>query len=442
MTLGGNIIKINRGGNFLETINGKKRIFYGWYIVAVCFLIMALIYAPMVSAKGLFVTPILKELKFSTSSYMMTSTITSLVGVAVAVVLGKLYSKKHARMVLFICVAGISICFGMYSFAYTLTQFYIIAFFAGLFFGGATLMPVSILITFWFHKQRGLALSIAFVGSSVGAVLLSPLIGKLLVSVGWRHTYQYLAILMFCVLAPLVLLVVRQKPADKGLKPYGYGETVSSTKKSESEWNASLKDIKNLPLFWVFLFAATSIMLTGGVIVHIPAYIIKSGYKTADAALFVSIYSFVAIFGKVALGRIFDRLGPTSGIIFGNGLFILSIVSLFFIKIPIMLYVMAVLYGFGTCIGTVTIPVLTARIFGPKNYGDIYGVVNTFAQFGGAFGALTIAFFLDKTGTYNASWIFVISLAAVMTISLIYSATAGLRKGANKEKAENLNTIA
>lgn len=426
----------------METINGKKRIFYGWYIVAVCFLMMALIYAPLVSAKGLFVPAILKELKFKTSAYLLTSTISSLVGVSVAALIGKLYSKKHARMVLFACITGISVCFGMYSFAYTLTQFYIIAFFSGLFFGGATLMPVSILITTWFQKQRGLALGIAFVGSSVGAVFLSPIIGKLLVNVGWRQTYQYLAILMFVVLAPLVLFVVRQKPADKGLKPYGFGETGSSTKKSEAEWNASLKEIKNLPLFWVFLFGALSIMLTGGVIIHIPSYLIKSGYQTADAALFVSIYSFVAIFGKIVLGRIFDKLGAKSGIIFGNGLFILSIVSLFFIKIRIMMYVMAVIYGFGTCIGTVTIPVLTARIFGSKNYGEIYGVVNTFAQLGGAFGATIIAFFLDLTGTYNASWIFVITLAAVMTIALLYSVTAGLKKIESKEKAENLNIIA
>ena len=73
----------------------KKKIFYGWFIVAGCVLIMALGYAPLVSCASLFIKPITEDLGIGRSAYTLVNTISTLLGVFLAPLAGKLMSSKH-----------------------------------------------------------------------------------------------------------------------------------------------------------------------------------------------------------------------------------------------------------------------------------------------------------------------------------------------------------
>ena len=413
-----------------------KKIFYGWYIVIACLLLMGLCYAPLVSCASLFIKPITDDLGFSRSAYTLVSTISTLIGVVMAPIMGKYMSTKHMHKIMILCVAGVAISYGMYSTASTLPGFYIRAVCVGFFSMGATMIPVSIVITNWFQKQRGLAMSIAMAGSGVGGAILSPLIGTWITNYGWRKTYVIIAALMFCILVPVAILIVRQKPADKGLEPYGAGEAADAKKTSVGapEWNASLKELKTMPVFWAFVTGILLLSLTGAVISHIPSAIMDAGYSTTLAASIASMYLAIAVPGKLLLGHIFDRYGAKAGILFGNGVFILSIIALMFIQAPPMLYAMAVLFGFGTCIGTITPPVLTSKLFGVKGYGETYGFVTMFTNAGFAFGVPIIVSVYDLTGSYNIAWIIVAVAAVIMTIALLYSAAESKKRALEAAK--------
>lgn len=414
-------------------MSGKKKIFYGWYIVVSCVLIMALGYAPLVSCASLFIKPITDDLGFARSAYTLVNTISTLIGVVMAPFVGKLMSKKYMHKILVICVAGLAVSYGMYSVANTLPAFYIIAVFVGIFAAGSTMLPVSIVITNWFQKQRGLAMSIAMAGSGIGGAILSPIIGVLITKYGWRHTYFVLAIAMFCVLVPVVAIIIRQKPADKGLEPYGYGAAQDDKKvNKEAEWNVSLQVLRGKAVFWAFIVGMALLCLSGSAIAHIPSAIMDAGYSTAKAASIASLYLAIAVPGKLILGHIFDKYGAKAGIVFGNTAFFLSAVALLFIKSEPILYIMAVLFGFGTCIGTVSPSVLTSKLFGTKHYAEIYGFVMMFTNAGFAFGVPIIAAVYDVTGSYDVAWIIIAVLAVVMTLLLLYSA-AQSRKYAESE---------
>lgn len=409
----------------------EKKFFYGWFIVISCVLIMALEYAPLVSCASLFITPITEDLGFARSAYTLASSISTLIMIVLAPFVGKLMSKKCMHKVLVVCVAGVSITYGLYSTAKSLPMFYLIAVFVGIFAAGSTMLPVSIVITNWFQKQRGLAMSIAMAGSGIGGALLSPVIANLITKYGWRHTYVVLAVMMFVVLVPVTALIIRQKPEDKGLVPYGYGEQASSTKKTvEKEWNVSLKELRHTSIFWTFIVGIALISVTGSIISHIPSAITDAGFSAAKAATITSIYLAVAVPGKLVLGHVFDRYGAKAGILFGNGMFICSGVALLFIKAEPMLYVMAVLFGFGTCIGTVSGSVLTSKLFGTEHYAETYGIVSVFVNAGFAVGVPLIAAVYDVTGSYNTAWIIVIVLAVLMTVLLLNST----RKAAEKAR--------
>lgn len=401
----------------------KKKIFYGWFVVAGCVMIMALGYAPLVSCASLFIKPITEDLGIARSAYTLVNTISTLLGVFLAPVAGKLMSSKHMHKILVTCIAGVSISYGMFSVANSLPVFYFIAIFVGIFAAGSTMIPISVVITNWFQKQRGLATSIAMAGSGIGGAILSPVIGKLITGYGWRQTYVVIAAVMFCALVPIGVFIIRQKPSDKGLQPYGYGESTNEKKSSSTvEWNVSLKELKSKPLFWAFILGITLIALTGAIISHIPSAVMDAGYSTAKAASITSIYMAIAVPGKLLLGHIFDKYGAKAGIIFGNTAFFLSTITLLFISAEPLLYIMAVLFGFGTCIGTVSVSVLTSKLFGSKYYAETFGFVSMFSNAGFAFGVPIIAVVYDVTGTYKIAWILVAILAVLMTGLLLYSA--------------------
>ena len=403
----------------------KKQFFYGWMILLACILMMALGYAPLVSCASLFTKPVTEDLGFTRSSYALVSTIASLMMAFMSPFVGKIMSKPYMHKALVVCMLGNCLSYCCYSFARSLPHFYITAAFLGFFECGSTLIPVSVLVTNWFKKKRGLIMSIAMVGSSIGGTILSPVIGRLIASEGWRFTYRAVGITRLIILVPLVLLIVRRTPADMGLAAYGADETGAvkgskKTAKTEKEWNVSLKEVKTLPMFWFFVLGCFLLTATSAVISQIPASIMDAGYATTTAASIASLYLFIAIPGKLILGHIFDRYGVKAGILFGNTMFFLSVISLIFIKQQPVLYLMAILFGFGTCIGTVSIPVITSGIFGTKHYAEIYGFLSLFPSIGYAMGGPLIASSYDLTGSYNTAWLIVAALAVVMTAALLY----------------------
>ena len=411
-------------------MNEQKKLFYGWYILAVSVLVMALCYAPVVSCASLFVTPITEEFGFARSAFTITKTIASLVGMAVAPFFGKIMAKKHMHAVWVGSLLGVTAVFTGMSFASTLPQFYIISFIQGLFTTSAAMLPVNIVLTNWFRKKRGFIVSIAMAGSGIGGTVLSRLMGTMIVEHGWRYTYRFLALLILCILVPAVVLVIRRTPVEKGLKPYGEEmddtlkterERQNAGKRMEKEWDASLKELRSLPVFWAYVFGIALIAFTSAVIIHIPSAVVDAGYTMEKAASISSLYLLIAVPGKMILGYIFDRFGVRAGIPFGGAVFLLSMLSLLVIQHPPVLYLMAVFFGFGACLSTVSPSIIASRTFGTKNYPEIFGVTTMLVNGGYAIGVPVIGLFYDMTGSYYPAWIVMGILAVLMTVSLLYS---------------------
>ena len=71
----------------------------------------------------------------------------------------------------------------------------------------------------WFRRRRGIAMSIVSMGNGLGGAT-APLVGLLVVAVGWRHAVLISGILIIAVVLPLSLLV-RRSPESMGLLPDG-----------------------------------------------------------------------------------------------------------------------------------------------------------------------------------------------------------------------------
>jgi len=392
---------------------GKNKIFYGWWVVAACTLIMATYFALLLNCFSLYIVPVTQGLGITRSQLSSFTVIRSAVGMVLSPVAGKLCAKKSVRHVvslglLFGCLGYTGI-----SFVNSLPMLYVMAAITGAGIAFSTNVPVAILITRWFVDKRGTAMSIAFAGCSIGAMVLSPIINGIISSFGWRMAFRGLGIFLIFVVVPFCFIILRSKPEDKGLTALGADKIDSVMQKKLSDTKGvPVNKLKKTPVFWLFLVAIFIMQLTMGAMYHMGAHVTQV-IDAAAAARFVSISSLIGIFGKLLMGPVFDKWGEKKGILLCVALMILCFVFLLISNTFAMFILVALFYGIGSAHSTIFPPQLTSRTFGSKYYGETYGYVNAATSLAMGLNNAIMAGFYDSTGSYNAAWIFGICCCVV-----------------------------
>lgn len=419
--------KINQKTEAPGSCPCKNRSMRHWVILLSCILTLMFAYSTRISLAQLFAAEVLRDTGFASSAYFLSVTVTSIICVFTGPIAGRLLRGKYMRPVFLLsCIftMGSYACYGLCS---ELWQFYLVGALVGAFAMGSSTIPVTVLITNWFEKNRGLMISVAMMGISFGGTFLSPLLSWLLSNYGWRVSYFILSGISLAVLIPIGLFAVRRTPEEAGLLPYGHGEEGARGKQtrrvSESRWNATLSEARKTPVLWMFALGSFLIYFTACILQHQSTYLRGVGFDAAAAAAYVSVSSAVAIAGKLVLGAIFDRFGPRAGILFGCGTFFLFLIAFLFVRGSMgMMYLSAVLFGFGTCTSTVAIPIMTTSVFGSKHYSEIYGFISSFTMAGSAIGSSGIGLIYDLSGSYAPALVILAVLtalsAAVMLICI------------------------
>ena len=406
----------------------KRGIFYGWWIVLACTLIMATFFTLLLSCISLFTVPVTEDLGISRTEFGTFSTILSILGMVLSPVAGKVLAVKNTRIIMSVSLLAAVIGYTCLSFVQNVVMLYVLALIIGTGSAFCTTVPIAVVLTRWFVKDRSKAMSITFAGSSVGAMILSPVISSIIESMGWRMAFRILGLGMLVILVPVVFLLVRSKPEDKGLRALGADEAVASGAAADAGLTGlPLRELRRHPTFWVYVTGIFVMLLTMGAMYHMPAHITGVGISADLAATFVSIYSLIAIFGKLLMGAVFDRFGVKAGILLGTVCMGLCYVFLLIAKTFPMFIVVAVFYGLGSAHGTIFPPTLTSKLYGSKYYSEIFGFVNAFASLSMAVCNLIMAAPYDITGSYTLAWIIGLAAAVFATI-LLFAACSGAKK--------------
>ena len=92
--------------------------------------------------------------------------------------------------------------------------------FVGLGAGAMALVLGSVVANRWFESQRGLVTGLFSAASSTGQLVFLPAIAALAAGPGWRYAALVVAGAAFAII-PVIVLVVADRPADVGVRPYG-----------------------------------------------------------------------------------------------------------------------------------------------------------------------------------------------------------------------------
>ena len=206
--------------SWLSAVLARRNLHYGWAMVGVTFL-TALVVAGAVGAPGVFILPLQQEFGWSTAEISSALSIRLLLFGLMAPFAAALLNRYGLRNVtlvsLLIVVSGMTVSLAM-------TKVWQLMLLWGVVVGFGTGMTALVLgatvAARWFNQRRGLVVGILTASSATGQLVFLPLLASLTDHFGWRFAVALMcAVLAIAALA--VLLLMRDRPSDVGLRPFG-----------------------------------------------------------------------------------------------------------------------------------------------------------------------------------------------------------------------------
>ena len=312
------------------------------------------------------------------------------------------------RLLMFGCLVLAGAYFA-YSRLQGLSQMYAIhvAFAAALLTSGT--MVVIVLVSSWFVEKRGLAIGIALLGTSAGSFFLPPLNAELIARIGWRETFALEALFPLVVLV-VVVLFVRNSPADYGRKPLGVKEGAADPRTVGLEFGQALRTRS----FWAigisgFLIYYSILALFSHMFLHMR----DLGYEPRVAALALSVLSVVAMLSKLGSGWLADRIDRHRVFMGCLAIMLAGVACLATLKAGAWVWTAIVLIATGWG-GLFTLyNMLTVNNFGLKAIGKINGSVSSMESFGGGLGIWLTGKLFDDYGSYQVPFLVLLGCVAL-----------------------------
>ena len=418
--------------------------FYGWIVVAVAFVTMA-IGVNARTAFSLLFPPILDEFGWERGLTAGAFSVGFIVSALFGPLLGKLMDRRGPRVVVSLGVvlvgAGLALATRISAVWHLYATLGVLVAGGSL---GVAYTGHALFLPNWFVRRRGLAIGIAFSGAGIGSIVLLPWMQGLIGRAGWRHACFAMAVVVFAVLLPLNLIFPRRRPEDVGLRPDGDAAPVAGAKPPASNvvdhaWAAvdwTLARALRTARFWcVSVGFFMSLFAWYAVQVHQTKYLIDIGFSPEVAAYALGFVGLMGVIGQIGLGHLSDRIGREWVWALGNLGFVLALGLLLLMRqhptTPLLYLMVATqgVLGYGLASVFSAIP---AEIFQGRHYGTIFGAL-TLASVGGAGGGPWVAGALyDRTGSYVLAFWLAIACSVVSAVAIWLAAPGKVRAVAGR----------
>ncbi|MCC2673320.1 MAG: putative transporter [Ramlibacter sp.] len=374
--------------------------YFGWNIVAAA-TVLTLLSVGLRLGTGPFFLPIASDLGFSRS---LLSTIIAVgmmcYGLAMPLA-GQLIARFGTRLVL---VLGTILVIIAVTGTVTARAPLPFLFFFGVLLsvGLAFTSPVAFtpVISYWFTRQRGMALFFLSTGSMAGMAILTPVLTYAIGAVGWRATLAGFAVALTALAIPAVLFIIRdQAPEHTDLLPHEIA--IRNAASGPPPQRLALRDaIRTAPFWMIFLglFACGFSMNLLGT--HGMPMLMDHGFDAHSSAMGIGLIGFVAIFGTLVLGRYSDRL-PRRNILAviysvrGLGFFALVMVGVHW-----ELYLAASIGGLVWAGSIALSSAILADVYGVRLVGVLYGLAYLGHQAGGMISSWLGGWGYERFGTH------------------------------------------
>ena len=394
----------------------KPRFFYGYVIVAACFLVMVVMHGAF-NSFGVFFTPLEDEFNCTRAVLSGANSVAFIIMGVSALLLGMLSDRFGPRVILTISGILFGAGYMLMSQVSAIWQIYMFLSLAGIGLSAADIVPLATVVR-WFVRKRGTLSGIMKVGTGLGMMTV-PFISSLLIGAyGWSSSYLILGITVLVAVVPLAQLV-RRDPREMGLLPDGDIKTPDSNISLTEEGLSFLESLKTRQLWMVCAFYMAVVYCGMTNLTHIVPYAEGLDIPRTTAATVVSTYGAVSMGGRLVMGFLGDRLGHKRTMVI---CLIIAVVGMAWLQAADelwKLYLFAAVYGFSHGGFFTLISPLIAGLFGTRSQGSLLGIVILSGTVGGSIGMTLSGYIFDVTGSYAIAFIILLGLVIFGLVNML-----------------------
>lgn len=394
------------------------RIHRAWLVAAVS-LVVLILSAAFRSSYGVMILPLEAEFGWPTAATSLAVAVNLVFYGVTAPFAAALMERFGIRLILALALVCVSLGTGLtvwMTAAWQLVLLWGIVVGSGI---GATALVFSTLIANrWFAKNRGLVMGIFGTAFATGQLVFLPAISAIIDSSGWRAASMFIAI-MAAALIPPVWLVIRDRPSDVGLRPYGADEEVTEQERTinreGSGWSAArsalstLSEVRASRAFWTLTitFSICGWTTVGIVSTHFVPTMHDHGMGATTAAGLLAVVGVFDILGTIGSGWLTDRYDPRIllGVYYAlRGVAMLALPVFLGPHVAPPVILVMILFGLDW-VATVPPTVALCRdFFGTDKGAIVFAWVFAGHMIGAAAAAVVSGAIRDASGSYWLAW--------------------------------------
>lgn len=385
--------------------------FPGWRVVAGCFVVLLVNSGLAFYGLAVYLNAFSNEQGWALGSISFAVTVFFVVGGLIGLWVARLIARFDVRIIITIGAVVSGAALAMVGQVTSPWQLYVSYAFFAVGYGFAGLVPTTTVVTRWFHVKRGVALSVASTGLSVGGIVITPFAKRFIDQNGLAATTPWLGLLFVIGTVPVAWILIRPDPARYGWEPDGirlargvapaqidgvaYGEAVASP------------FYKMITYGYVLALGSQ----VGGIQQLVKLVEDRTDEQTAQFA--ITVLAATSVIARLIGGRLVSIVPMTSLTAVLAGVQCVALAGLAVSRQPVLIFASIIL--FGLTIGNLLMlqPLLIAERFGVLDYPKIYGRSQAIAIAGVAGGPLLIGWLYDVFGSYDWPYLIAAALCAV-----------------------------
>ena len=400
--------------------------FYGYTLMVYAFVVCFLASSFFLHARGVFLPYWIEEFGVGRTELSLAISITLISGSMTAPFMG--YLIDHFKLRIIISCAAIWMGSGYLLMQLVDSYWWLLAVlipFQGMAWTGIGPLVHTKLMVNWFERHRGKALGVAIMGISVAGIFMPPVNAWLAATIGWRDAYLIYSALLFGLVLPLTILLVRQTPQDIGETVDGAGEQLAvaptaAPPKPEGGTFQTYREFLTSKAFW-------SVVLTFGLMngvysamaTHLPTYVsTELDFTISDGAYLLTFAGLFAVGGKVVFGWMMDNISAKATVLSGVVAYIGSTIALIWGGSFAALLAAAALFGLGFG-GMIPVrSVIISRLFGAAKFSRVNGLLSFFLAPAMLWIAVT-GYIADQADSYVPAfqiWCIAFTLAGIVSL--------------------------
>jgi MFS family permease len=389
----------------------------GWRVVLACFLVALFIFGFGLYGHGVYVAELQRLRGWPADLISGASTLTFLLSSIFAMFTHELLAKFGSKRLVLLGITALAASTILLAFATKPWQLYAAFILMSLGWTGMGVVVIATIVSHWFVRRRGLAISVAFNGASCGGVVVAPLGEK----VGFPAAMLTATTIMLVVLVPVVVIWIgRYPPRDDLVRhPTVYSLAYSLAQTPDPQKNTPRSTVVRRLAFWTISVPfALALVAQIGFIVHQIA-LLEPKIGRPGAGFAVALTTSMAVLGRFCLGMVVDRLNPrlvTATSLMSQAA---ALVAISQTDNASVLFAACAVFGFSVGNLITLPPLIIQREFDAAAFTMVMGLSGAVSGITGAFGPALVGLVHGLSGGYSGALALCITLELVAAVTVL-----------------------